>query len=279
MRPWIFIALYLFSASVQAGTACSEQQQTADTMRKAFMLAVQTRDRLDNSGAQVALIARVGQDLSSYRLKYSHVAFAWRNHPQGRWLVMHELNQCGTANSNLYNEGLANFFYDDLFAWDAMVMIPSPALQARIVEELRQPALLKQLHQPRYSMVAYPFSTQYQNSNQWVLEVLAGALQQNGLNQNDSNPGNTNQDLVSQKQLDRAAAQAWLKQAGYQPGMLRILALHRLAGRMFRANVAFDDHPGADRLLGKIEVVTVESVVQFVHKQDTLSTVQTVILK
>lgn len=280
MKRWIFVALCLLSASVQAGTACNEKQQTADTMRKAFQLAVQTRDRLDASGAQVALIARVGQDLSSYRLKYSHVAFAWRDHPQGRWLVMHELNQCGTANSSLYNEGLANFFYDDLFAWDAMIVIPSPALQARLVEELRQPALLKQLHQPRYSMVAYPFSTQYQNSNQWVLEILAAALQQNAGNADAENINSAiNKTQVHQTPLDRATAQAWLKQAGYQPGMLRILALHRLAGRMFRANVAFDDHPGTDRLLGKIEVVTVESVTQFVRKQDTLSTMQTVSLQ
>ncbi len=268
MKPWILMTLWLVCAGAQAGTVCSEQTQSADTVRKAFQLAMQTRNRLDASGAEVALVGRVGQDLSSYHLRYSHMAFAWRDHPQGRWLVMHELNQCGTASSSLYNEGLANFFYDDLFAWDAMLLIPSPALQARIAQQLRQPALLKQLHQPRYSMVAYPFSTQYQNSNQWVLEVVASAMAQ--ANKKDAPLADSQ---------DRAAAQAWLQQAGYRPGMLRILALHRLAGRMFRANVAFDDHPGADRLLGKIEVVTVESVAQFVQRQDTLSTLQTVSLQ
>ncbi len=147
---------------------------------------------------------------------------------------------CGTAFSSLYNEGLAKFFYDDMFAWDTLILIPSPELQARIVATLADPAILKGMHQPNYNMVAYPFSTQYQNSNQWVLEVIASAMQ-------------------GETQTDRTLLQEWLKQSGYQPSMLRILALHRLAGRMFRANVAFDDHPGGDRLLGKIEVVSVES--------------------
>ncbi|MFA6178680.1 MAG: DUF2145 domain-containing protein [Candidatus Methylopumilus sp.] len=260
MHRWMLILLLLMPVTALAGTACTDKPQTAETMRKAFQLAMQTREKLEASGAQVALIGRVGQDLSGYQLKYSHMAFVWRDHPQGRWLVLHELNQCGTADSALYNEGLANFFYDDLFAWDALITIPSPALQARIVEQLTQPALLKDLHQPHYNMVAYPFSTRYQNSNQWVLEVLANAM---------------HSDTVA----DRAALQGWLKQSGYQPSMLRILALHRLAGRMFRANVAFDDHPGADRLLGKIEVVSVESVTAFVQRQDPLSTTQTIMLQ
>jgi len=259
MKRWMLALLLVMPLTTLAGTACSEKPQTAETMRKAFQLAMQTREKLDASGAQVALVGRVGQDLSDYKLKYSHMAFAWRDHPQGRWLVMHELNQCGTANSALYNEGLANFFYDDMFAWDALIMIPSPELQSHIVARLAEPALLNSVHQPAYNMVAYPFSTRYQNSNQWVLEVIASAMQ-------------------SEAQTDRNALQDWLKQAGYQPSPLRILALHRLAGRMFRANVAFDDHPGGDRLLGKIEVVSVESVTRFIEKKDPKSIIQTVML-
>lgn len=259
MKRWIVILLVLMPITTWAGTACTDKPQTAETMRKAFLVAVDTREKLEASGAQVALIARVGQDLSSYHLRYSHMAFAWRDHPQGRWLVVHELNQCGTANSALYNEGLANFFYDDMFAWDAQILIPSPELQARIVARLADPEILKSMHQAHYNMVAYPFSTRYQNSNQWVLEVIASAMQ-------------------NEPQTDRNMLQSWLKQAGYQPSMLRILALHRLAGRMFRANVAFDDHPGGDRLLGKIEVVSVESVTRFIEKKDPKSTIQTVML-
>lgn len=251
----LLFCLWLLPAPAFAGTACSDKPQTAETVRKAFQLAIKTREALDASGAQVALVARVGQDLSRYKLRYSHMAFVWRDHPQGRWLVIHELNQCGTAQSTLYNEGLANFFFDDMFAWDALILTPSPEVQARIADKLGRPEVLQGLHESHYNMLAYPFSTQYQNSNQWVLEVLADAMSE-------------------VPQVDRAAEQAWLKQAGYKPSMLQIPALQRLGGRMFRANVAFDDHPGNDRWQGKIEVSTVESVTDFVRQRDPGSGVQ-----
>jgi hypothetical protein len=249
----LLISLCVFSSFATAGTACSDKPQSAATMHKAFQMAIKTREALDASGAQVALVGRVGQDLSKYNLRYSHMAFVWRDHPQGRWLAVHELNQCGTAESALYNEGLANFFFDDMFAWDALIITPSPELQVQIVAQLSNPKTLQGLHQPRYSMVAYPFSTQYQNSNQWVLEVLANAM-------NNST------------QANRSTNQQWLKQAGYTPSMLRIPTLQRLAGRMFKANVAFDDHPNNDRYAGKIEVATVDSVANFIKQCDTKST-------
>lgn len=255
----VLLCLWLTPIPAFAGTACTEKPQTAETVHKAFQLAIKTREALDASGAQVALIGRVGQDLSSYHLRYSHMAFVWRDHPQGRWLTMHQLNQCGTAESTLYNEGLANFFFDDMFAWDALIITPSIALQTHIVEQLKQVDQLKKLHEPHYNMVAYPFSTMYQNSNQWVLEVLANAMSDKPL-------------------TDRSSAQNWLKKSGYQPSALRILALRRLAGRVFKANVAFDDHPSGDRLFGKIEVATVESVADFIKQRDAQSSTLTLTL-
>lgn len=256
----LFWCLLLLPSLVVAGTACTEKPQSAETVQKAFQLAIKTREALDASGAQVALLGRVGQDLSKYNLRYSHMAFAWRDHPQGRWLTVHELNKCGTAESALFNEGLANFFFDDMFAWDALIVTPSPEVQAKLVAELTQTNTLKTLHQPRYNMLAYPYSTKYQNSNQWVLEVLADAMQK-------------------PQQPSRIESQKWLRQAGYKPSNLHIMTLTRLGARMFKANVAFDDHPTGDRILGKIEAATVESVTDFLQKIDSQSTQLTLTLK
>ena len=98
-------------------------------MRKALTLAQQTRDALDASGAEVGLIARVGQDLSKYHLRYSHFGIVWRDNPAGRWMVTHELNSCGSASSSIYNEGLGNFFLDDMFAYETLVVIPGATWQ------------------------------------------------------------------------------------------------------------------------------------------------------
>ena len=98
-------------------------------------------------------------------------------------------------------------------------------------------------------MVAYPFSTRYQNSNQWVLEVLADVL-------------------IGQPKAGRAELQSWLAGQDYRATTLRIPALSRLGGRMFRANVAFDDHPFERRMSGQIDAVSVESVVDFLVRFD-----------
>jgi len=249
LLAWVSLAMSLtFVPLAQAGTACAEKKTDPHAFLNATSLAERTILALDESGAQVALIGRVGQDLSRYGLRYSHVAYVWRDHPKGRWTVVHELNQCGTASSGLYDEGLLNFFLDDLFAYEAVILTPSKDLQTRIVRALAGTAP-QRMHSASYNMLAYAFSTRYQNSNQWVLETFAAAMS----------------DLPVH---DREAAQAWLRLAGYRPGLVYVPAPTRLGARMFKANVSFDDHPFGRRMAGQIDTVTVESVLRFVQQRD-----------
>lgn len=242
------LAACCVSGAAHAGSACSDKPPQVADFVQGMALAERTRAALEASDAQVVLIARVGQDLSQYGLRYSHMAYAWRDHPEGRWLVVHELNLCGTAQSHLFNEGLGNFFMDGMFAYEARIVVPSPAVQQRLAAMLASNTPLR-MHTAHYNMLAYPYKTTYQNSNQWVLESWAAA--------NADFPVN-----------DRAQAQAWLKLANYQPITLEIPAMTRLGARMFRANVAFDDQPFDRRMAGHIDAVTVESVVRFVHQVD-----------
>jgi hypothetical protein len=55
---------------------------------------------------------------------------------------------------------------------------------------------------------------------------------------------------------------------GFRPITVEIPAATRLGARMFRANVAFDDHPFDRRMAGQIDTVTVDSVVRFIRQQD-----------
>lgn len=244
----VLVWLMACSLDAQAGRVCEVKKTTASNFIAAMNLAEKTRATLDASGAQVALIARVGQDLSRHGLRYSHMAYVWRDHPAGRWIVVHELNQCGTARSALFAQGLANFFLDDLFAYEAQLLIPTPPSQARLAAMLASGTPLL-LHKARYNMLAYPFSTEYQNSNQWVLETYAA----------------TSSGLAIGS---RAQAQAWLHMAGYRPMTVHVAAGQRLGARLFSANIAFDDHPFARRAAGRIDTVTVESVTQFVRARE-----------
>ncbi len=234
----------------QAGNSCEEHALTKRSLDEAMATALSVQAALDASGSEVVLIGRQGQDLSEYHLKYSHLGMALRAAPGQPWRVYELLNQCGTPSSQLWTDGLANFFLDDPFTLDSILLVPPEKLRARLTEMLRVPAQLHSLHNEHYNMVAYPFSTKYQNSNQWVLELLAAA------ESNDVRIRN------------REQAQAWLKMAGYQPTEMHIGPLTRLGGRMFKANVAFDDHPNALRFSDRINAVTVDSITAFVRQRE-----------
>jgi hypothetical protein len=246
-RFFLLLLLACSLGAAHAGQACEEKQSSVESFVSGMKLAENTLAALEATDAQVALIARVGQDLSRQGLRYSHMAYVWRDHPKGRWLVVHELNECGTAQSALYDEGLANFFFD-VYAHEASILIPSAQSQAKIVAMLASPTS-RSLHWPHYNMLAYAFSTQYQNSNQWVLETYAASASEFAI-------------------ADRAKAQQWLKLAGYAPLTVHVPTAQRLGARLFRANVEFDDHPFGRRAAGQIDTVTVESVMRFVKQLD-----------
>ena len=232
-----------------AGTPCDDVVASAATMQKGLELSRRVIEQLDANDVQVALIARVGQDLSKYDLRFSHLGFVVRDHPDGKWTVVHDLNQCGTAVSQLYVQGMGNFFSDDLFAYEGAIMVLPAEMQGRLQKILTSPAQIKRFHEAKYSVVAYPFSTLYQNSNQWALETMASAMAPEG-------------DVAT-----RSEAQRWLKTSGFEPTMLKISAMTRLGGRMFKANVAFNDHPDEYRYSDRIYVVTVNSMFDFLRKR------------
>ena len=231
-----------------AGRPCEDTPARVADVERGMALAMATAARLDASGAQVVVLARAGQDLSRYGLAWSHFGFAYRegDGPKSYWRVVHKLNHCGSDRAALYRQGLAEFFLDRPYRYEAVYVELSPEAQNALLPLLRDNARIDDLHEPRYSMVAYVWATRYQQSNQWALETLAAAME----------PGANS----------RQRAQAWLQFKGYEPTTLRIDPLTRLGGRMTRANIAFDDHPNAKRFSDRIETVTVDSVLAWLPR-------------
>jgi hypothetical protein len=250
-------AVLAWASEANAGRHCEEARLDAAVVQRALDFALETRTRLEQTNAEVVFIGRAGQDLSRWGLRYSHLGLAWRDHPKGRWMVVHQLNLCGTARSEVFDEGLGNFFLDDLWKMEAVVLVPGEATQRALVGALTARDHLA-LHQPHYSMVAYPYSTRYQNSNQWALEVLANALVQER-DARGSAPG---------REPGRERAQAYLRGAGFEATELKLDTLTRLGARLSRANVAFDDHPGQLRWNGRIHTVTVDAVLRFIQQRE-----------
>jgi hypothetical protein len=242
MKALLLVAAVTLVTTAHAGRPCDESPQRVVDVERGLALAHRTAQRLDATGAQVVILARAGQDLTRYGLAWSHFGFAYRegDGPKSHWRVVHKLNHCGTARAALYRQGLAEFFLDQPVRYEAAYSTLSAEAQARLLPLLRDNARVDDWHEPRYNMVAYPWSTRYQQSNQWALETLAGAM----------DAGAT----------DRRRAQAWLQLRGYEPTALRIDPLTRLGGRLTRANIAFDDHPNHQRFADRIETVTADSV-------------------
>ena len=250
----IATALLAAAHTAHAGRSCEMRPPSVEGIQRSMQLAEHTARELDRSGAQVVVLARAGQNLSEYQLRYSHLGLAYRDGE--RWRVVHKLNQCGTANGSVYRQGLGEFFLDDLYQYEAAIVIPTPEVQARLLPALKDNARLAQLNTPAYSMVAYPWAQTYQQSNQWAIETLA-----------------MTQEPAAQT---RARAQAWLQLQGYQPTTLRISALKRLGARVTAANVAFDDHPNEKRFTDRIETVTVDSVFAWLNRSGLSGPVQVI---
>lgn len=237
-----------------AGQNCEPRRPDIESMRRDLALAASVAQELDDmalkDGARVALIARAGQDLGQYGLRYSHLGIVYRDETalngRGAWRVVHKLNQCGSSRSTVYRQGLAEFFGDGLYLHEAGVVVLKPGIANRIAPRMKDDALLTSLHEPRYNMLAYPWSGPYQQSNQWAIETLAM--------------------LAEPSVTSRAAARDWLRSHDYRPTTLRIDPLKRLGARVATAHISFDDHPFARRMAGQIDTVTVDSVFAWIER-------------
>lgn len=218
---------------------------TTQAVVRGLNLASKTMVALDASGAKVVVLARAGQDLTKYNLRYSHIGLAYST-PEG-WRVLHKLNACGTNSSNIYEQGLGEFFLDDPWRYEAAWSVPSVLVQDKLHALLGKGMFAASLHQPAYSLVSYVWGTKYQQSNQWAIETLALAMEP----------------MVQ----TRSQAQAWLQRAKYVPTTLTLRPLTRLGARVSAANVAFDDHPDGKRFSDSIETVTADSVFAWLERE------------
>ncbi len=248
IKRCFFLLLYCVHLQSFAGTRCDNTTFDPAAYIKAGDQAAVIEKILIKQKPQVALIARVGSDLSKYQLHYTHIAFLVKNTSEKHWSVIHLLNHCETSTSSIYRQGLMNFFLDNVYNYEAKVVIPSEILQNKLLSILVSKRKLN-LHNKRYSMIAYPYSNLYQNSNQWVLEIIASAL--SGYN-------------------NRTDLQSWLRENNYQPGYISIPKTKRMIIKLFKNNITFEDHPKQERDTKIYSFVSAESVFDFLHQKNEI---------
>jgi len=162
-------------------------------------------------------------------MKYSHMGILLRNHPAGRdengqqefWWFRHQLRPCVDDKQKkegidynkplLWDEGMGRFFSDDPHELRAQLVVLKPEIQDRVEALVMNTRSALAFNGEYYNAVASWKNTKEQNSNQWVLEVMAAALKPLGQVKN------------------RAQAQQVLKATSYRPTTIAFWGKQRLA--------------------------------------------------
>ncbi len=262
-RRWLVPLLLSLTLLVLAGSsfgACKTKPLSGAAFNKATQMGLQLLQTLELHQPEIALVGRVGSDLSGYGLTYSHMGIVRRDHPAGKWVFTHLLNHCKQSSSSLYEEGLITFFTDSPFRYQAILVIPKPALQKELSRLIKSGAA-SDLHEEKYSVLANPFSTKYQNSNQWILELLSVAKS------------------IFLPADQRQNALQLAKDFGYQPERVKIGFFKQLGAAIFSPNVRFDDHSDGAVQNGIYPFVSVRSVIRFLKQNSDISLISELKLK
>ncbi len=244
------------SCAAYAGSNCERREVDAHQLRSASTLTARVVEQLEARNRPLAVLSRVGQDLSGYGLRYSHSGLVVRDHALGRWTVIHQLNHCGGADSAIYAEGLLNFYLDDLYRYEAHIAWPDQVLSDGLLRALNAGAALR-VFDPRYSVISRYGSARTQNSTAWLAELIGYAL------------------AVELPQCDRIRSsrpfgRCGLDGHGYRPEQIRISYGRRVVGGLFSANASFSDHPVSSRLSGKYQVVSVRSILALLRAREAV---------
>jgi len=210
---------------------------SAEQKDRLLRLGAIIKEALEESGQSHALIARSGLDLGRFGVRYSHAGLSLKAGLDTPWSVRQLYYACDEDKPRLFDQGISGFLLglnDPAVGYVSVVLLPAAEAVAleRAVLDNRQ-AL--QALGATYSANAYPFSTRYQNCNQWVMEMLAmawGRLAEAG-------SADDTTDL-------RARAQRWLMDQGYRPSVFEVGSRPLMwLGRLIPW-LHDDDHPSAD---------------------------------
>lgn len=255
------IALALGLGATTGGTAWAglptfcerEQDITAAQQDRVLRFAGVVRQELERSGGKVALISRAGVDLSRFDMLYSHAGVALRDDADGAWAVRQLYYACDDARPHLFDQGISGFALgaDAPSSGHVSLLILPEEDSASLERAARDKQLALALLAGKYSANAYAYGSQYQNCNQWVAELLAGAWG----------------GVTGEGGQVRQQAQAWLRAQGYVAGPVRVPGHLIMFAGQFVPLVHVDDHPVEDLHALALQVSVPASIEAFVLRR------------
>ncbi len=204
---------------------------------------------LEASGHRLALVSRSGLKLARFGIRYSHAGVSLKANANGPWSVRQLYYACDEGQPRLYDQGLAGFLFgteDPSLGYLSIVLLPEPSasgLERAALDSARALSLLG----ADYSANAYAFSTRYQNCNQWLAELLAGAW--------------------GGGSADRDSAQRWLAEQGYAPPPVEVNSRALMFAAGFVPWLRMDDHPRDDLQAMRFRTSLPAAIEAFVRAQ------------
>ncbi len=210
----------------------AESRLTVAHKDRLLRLADLIRGELDRSGAEAAIFSRTGLDLKRWDIRHSHAGVSVKSGSETPWSVRQLYYACDEGQPRIFDQGLSAFLFgaDQPDLGHVSVVLLPAAAAAPVQRAALDNRLALSLLSGRYSANAYPFSTRYQNCNQWLAELLAAAW-------GDIAPGPD----------ARAQAQRWLLEQRYEPTQVDVgWRVAMWVGAVFVPWLHNDDHPEDD---------------------------------
>jgi hypothetical protein len=257
MLPRLALAALALSASAGAWAGipafCERGKDiSAAEQDRVLRFAGAVKGELERAGGRVALVSRAGLDLSRFGLLYSHAGVALKDGSDGAWTVRQLYYACEESRPRLFDQGIPGFALGADAPGSGHVSLvfvgddDAAMLERAALDKRGALALLG----GQYSANAYAFGTRYQNCNQWVAELLAGAWGH-----------------LDGEEAPRARAQAWLRAQGYTAGPVKVPSRWMMFAGQFVPLVHVSDHPLDDIYALALRVSVPASIEDFVHRR------------
>jgi hypothetical protein len=237
----------------------AESRLTPEHKDRLLRVAAIVREHLNQSDADVAIVSRTGLDLSRWDIRHSHAGIGVRGVTSGGdtpWAVRQLYYACDEGTPRIFDQGLAAFLFgaeQPELGFVSIVLLPRSAASS---EAARRVALDNRLALAllagRYSANAFPFSTRYQNCNQWLAELLAAGW--GGIEAHAD---------------ARERAQRWLAAQRYEPTRVHVGWRPVMwVGAAFVPWIHNDDHPEEDLAAARYRISLPAAVEGLVRAQE-----------
>ena len=246
LRTLVCACLMLFLAPLSA----LADDDGAEAVVRAAAFSKQIEMALAERGARVAIVYRVGRDRDDLPegIRYTHGGFFVYQPLQTMdgsetfdgYAVYHLYAGDPSGDGDPRSSFLAQDFPIDftlpMHEMEAGIIIPTPALQRRILGVMASDDYAA-LHHENYSLLSNPHDAEFQNSNEFMLDVIAAALWE----------------TTDREQLKVNLA------AHFEPARVQLNMFERVFGPLVDRRVEFGDHEG------RVHTTTFGSMAQFLE--------------